>query len=137
MSNLRFPSILTAAAIVISLAVVGSSHAKEPAHPAYPHFLAIQAADAPPKPANPADALPAGDGRDLTVKICSQCHAVTTFSKQRNTKEKWDTVLDDMVTKGMNASDDDLTTVENYLTTYMLRPADAKDSPNPSPQKSN
>ena len=128
MSNFRFPSVIaTAAIIVVSLLLTQSGHAKEPAHSAYPHFLAIQAADNPPKPAAPANDLPAGDGRDTTVKLCSQCHAVTTFSHLRYTKDKWDSVLDDMIAKGLNASDDDMSTVEKYLTTYLVK-KDSADS---------
>jgi hypothetical protein len=98
-----------------------SSQAKERAHSAHTFFFAIQAADNPPKVANPANELPAGDGRDTTVKLCSQCHAVTSFSHLRYSKDKWDSVLDDMVSKGLNASDDDMTTVEKYLTTYLVK----------------
>jgi hypothetical protein len=44
----------------------------------------------------PEDPLPDGKGKDVTKRVCTACHAVTTFSQ-----------------------DDDLATVRNYLATYL------------------
>ena len=94
-------------------------------------FPAIQAASAPAS-GGPADQLPAGQGRDVTVRVCSTCHEVKTFAQKRSTEDEWDAVLDDMTGRGMNASDDDLATVRKYLTTYMAPAAQGKSPDAPS-----
>jgi len=100
--------------------------------PTFLPLLAIQAADAPPS-AQPDDQLPAGPGRDVTVRVCKQCHEVKTFADKRYSEDKWDAVLDDMMAKGMNASDEDLETVRKYLDTYMTPASQGKGSPDTSP----
>jgi hypothetical protein len=94
-------------------------------------FLAIQAASAPSHSANPADQLPLGEGRDVTVRVCSQCHSVSNFVQKRYTEDRWDTVLDDMIAKGMQASDDDLDTVKKYLITHLAPDSQNKNSSDP------
>jgi mono/diheme cytochrome c family protein len=88
-------------------------------------LLAIQAADAPPS-AQPDDQLPPGPGRDVTARVCTQCHEVKTFADKRYSEDKWDSVLDDMTAKGMNASDEDLETIRKYLDTSMTPASQGK-----------
>jgi cytochrome c5 len=67
----------------------------------------------------PEDPLLDGKGKDVTKRVCTACHAVTTFSQQRHSKDEWDDIVNSMVSKGLDASDDDLATVRNYLATYL------------------
>ena len=90
----------------------------------------LQAAqNLPPKDEIP---LPGGDGKDTTRKVCGKCHSTDVWVKQRHTAEKWSQIIDNMTTKGMEASDDDLATVNDYLGKYLAPPP--KDAPSPAPQ---
>ena len=78
--------------------------------------------------------LPEGKGRDTTVRLCSNCHRIDRWDKQRHSPEKWSDIVDDMVSKGLNASDDDLSTVNDYLAKY-LAPLPKTPAPEPQPDK--
>jgi len=87
-----------------------------PASSAY----AMQAAPAPDSSKKADDdPLPEGKGKDLTKKICSGCHAVTMFSSQRHDHEQWSAIIDQMVGKGLDATDDQLNQINDYLATYL------------------
>jgi competence protein ComEA len=61
--------------------------------------------------------LPPGPGRDTLVRVCGDCHGVDVFEGQRRTRGQWREVVDDMVARGANASDDDTAAIMNYLAT--------------------
>ncbi len=63
--------------------------------------------------------LPDGPGKDLVQKTCTGCHTADTFSHQRKDKEHWNQVIDNMASKGLAASDDDLDKIATYLATYL------------------
>jgi hypothetical protein len=67
------------------------------------------------KPAQPDIPLPEGKGKDLTQKNCSTCHANNVWTGQHHTRDQWNQVIDNMVSKGMKASDDDLDVIADYL----------------------
>jgi cytochrome c5 len=90
--------------------------------------LAVQAAAQAQVPKS-QDPLPDGKGKDVTKRICSGCHSVTTFSDQRHSGDEWDAILNEMVSRGLDASDEDLATIHNYLATYLGPPK--QDSSNP------
>jgi mono/diheme cytochrome c family protein len=74
------------------------------------------------------DPLPEGKGKDITQKTCSACHGVTMFSSQRHTRDQWSSIIDNMVSKGLAASDDELNQINDYLATYLA----PKQDPPPS-----
>ena len=78
--------------------------------------LALQAAPAAPKADDP---LPDGKGKDLTKKVCSGCHALSVISDKRRSADEWDAIMERMISKGLEASDDDLDTIRNYLVTTL------------------
>jgi cytochrome c5 len=89
--------------------------------PASGNFVyAMQAAPAPDttKKADD-DPLPEGKGKDVTKKVCSGCHAVSMFASQRHDHEQWSAIIDQMVGKGLDASDDQLNQINDYLATYL------------------
>jgi hypothetical protein len=63
-----------------------------------------------------AAVLPEGKGKDLVQKKCTMCHAANIFTSQKHTKEQWGSVLDNMTSKGLEASDEELDTILDYLT---------------------
>jgi hypothetical protein len=75
--------------------------------------------------------LPEGKGRDTTLRLCSNCHRIDRWDKQRHSPEQWSDIVDDMVGRGMDASDDDLATVNSYLSKYLAPPPK---TPAPEPQ---
>lgn len=62
------------------------------------------------------DSLPDAKGKETVDKVCSVCHPSTDVSRFRKSKDEWQAVIDDMLTKGADASDADLDTIVNYLT---------------------
>ena len=96
---------------------------------------ALQAAAKDDKPAAAqAEAkLPDGKGKDVTQRVCSTCHGVNLFAAQRHTGEKWSSIIDSMVSRGLEASDEDLATINDYLATNLGPKKDAPATPPDSP----
>jgi competence protein ComEA len=64
--------------------------------------------------------LPEGKGKAEFVRICGQCHGVEVATKTANTPEGWAAVVDDMVSRGAQGSDDDFDLVTKYLSTHFI-----------------
>lgn len=74
--------------------------------------------EAPPPPRTTAaapSALPDGAGREMTQRVCGQCHSVGMFATQRHSQDEWNQVISRMMAKGMTASEDDLYEISDYL----------------------
>ena len=82
--------------------------------------------------------LPDGKGKDTTKRVCSGCHSTITFASQAYAREKWSSVIDTMTAKGMDASEDEIAEILDYLTASFPLPPD-KSAPtapaNPPPSK--
>ena len=63
------------------------------------------------------DVLPDAPGRDVTVKLCSTCHAAETVASVRHTPEGWRDVIAKMVAAGAEGTEQELETVFQYLST--------------------
>ena len=126
-SRFIFPvaGVVAAVAMYLSQSTVQAS---ELAHSTHHSLLPMQAAAAAPPSQDPASQLPAGKGRDVTIRVCTQCHGVNNFADKRYTKDRWDSVIDDMTGKGMDASDEDVDAVEKYLSTYLTPDAQGNGS---------
>jgi competence protein ComEA len=68
-----------------------------------------------------SDSLPAGPGRDTIVRICTDCHDLDVIEGRRRTRTEWRTVVDDMVSRGATASDDETKAIAAYLTAALGR----------------
>jgi cytochrome c5 len=66
--------------------------------------------------------LPEGEGKAITKKTCGNCHSTNVWINQRHTTAKWSQIIDNMATKGMEASDDDLAIINDYLGKYLAPP---------------
>ena len=73
------------------------------------------------------DKLPEGKGKDVTLRLCTKCHAATVFVVQRHDLDGWYNIIDQMTGKGLQASDQDIETVARYLATSF--PAASTDAP--------
>jgi mono/diheme cytochrome c family protein len=95
----------------------------------------MQEQEAAPQQPSPAAAptLPPGDGKDLTQRVCTGCHSVGTFATQHHTSAEWGKIISDMVSRGLDASDDDRAKIQTYLATY-LGPVKQDGQPATQPQ---
>jgi competence protein ComEA len=63
----------------------------------------------------------AGPGNDTLVRVCSDCHGLDVIEGQRRTRAQWREVVEDMVSRGANASEDDTKTIIEYLASALGR----------------
>jgi competence protein ComEA len=66
-------------------------------------------------PSAKAQDLPPGAGKDITDQVCGACHGTDLVSARRATKEGWGYIVDDMVSRGASASDDQVKQIKDYL----------------------
>lgn len=59
--------------------------------------------------------LPAGEGRDLMIRVCSQCHAPEQAADQQLDKAGWKDLVDQMASKGADATDAEFEQIVQYL----------------------
>ena len=59
--------------------------------------------------------LPEAPGRDVTVKLCANCHAAETVASVRHTPDGWREVIAKMVAAGATGTEQELETVFQYV----------------------
>jgi competence ComEA-like helix-hairpin-helix protein len=83
---------------------------------AVPFYSAF--AQNPPAKQDDDAALPAGPGRDILKKSCSQCHTASVIiTKPGHTDDDWADILNKMIGRGAVLSDEDGDTLMDYLST--------------------
>lgn len=60
--------------------------------------------------------LPPGPGRDVTVRVCSQCHSPEIAAQQNLDAQGWKDLVNQMANNGANATDAEFDTITKYLT---------------------
>ncbi|MBY0506537.1 MAG: helix-hairpin-helix domain-containing protein [Bryobacteraceae bacterium] len=75
-----------------------------------------------------ADDLPEGAERETFVKMCSNCHAVARITKVKFSKRFWTTVVDDMVSKGAEGTEEETEAVISYLARHFGKPVNVNTS---------
>jgi competence protein ComEA len=60
-------------------------------------------------------ALAQDDTKALLERACTQCHEITAATGQRNTKDRWAEIVDDMVDRGAEISDSQIEQIIGYL----------------------
>src|SRR5271157_6269539 len=65
--------------------------------------------------AGEAQALPAGAGKELVIKVCLDCHGTGHFRGQRLSPDDWSDKVYDMIDRGAKVGDDQVTAVVAYL----------------------
>jgi competence ComEA-like helix-hairpin-helix protein len=68
------------------------------------------------------DDLPDGKGKDAFLRMCSNCHSLDRVTSVKNTKKQWTYVVDDMVSRGAEGSDEDVSAVIGYVTRNFGQP---------------
>ena len=68
-------------------------------------------------PAMAADfaSLPPGQGRDVMVRVCSQCHSPEVAAGRRMDQPGWRGLVDQMANNGAQASDAEFDVITKYL----------------------
>jgi cytochrome c5 len=62
--------------------------------------------------------LPAGEGKEVTERVCGACHGTDVVASERHNKAEWQKVSDDMVARGADATDAEVKTIVEYLAKY-------------------
>jgi competence protein ComEA len=68
--------------------------------------------------ARQAERLPEGKGKATLEKVCAGCHDMDAVTASRYTEMGWKQTVDDMVSRGAEASDEQAVEVVAYLTKY-------------------
>lgn len=65
------------------------------------------------------DTLPDGPGKDIVIKKCIRCHDVrqTTMRPGTGSPDEWEQVVERMMSRGADLSDDEIDLVVQYLST--------------------
>lgn len=59
--------------------------------------------------------LPDRKGAEMTRQLCGSCHSVATFTGLRRSRDRWETVVSDMVTRGALIRRDESGVIVDYL----------------------
>jgi competence ComEA-like helix-hairpin-helix protein len=107
------PRVLVAIVLAVAVAVLtvqtmptGYAQAQAPLKTFTPEEIAAMAAT-----------MPAGEGRELTVRVCAVCHEPQRAASLRLTREGWEEVIAKMVGLGARATDPELKQITDYLAT--------------------
>jgi quinoprotein glucose dehydrogenase len=59
--------------------------------------------------------LPPGPEHDLTVRVCSSCHAADVVASQHLSAQEWNSLVQSMAARGAVATDDEFDEITDYL----------------------
>jgi competence protein ComEA len=59
--------------------------------------------------------FPPGEGRELTIKVCSTCHSVDILAEQQLDRDGWKETVAQMASMGADATDEQLNQIVEYL----------------------
>jgi competence protein ComEA len=62
-----------------------------------------------------AQDLPEGRGKDIVEEVCGACHGTDLIASRRATKEGWSYIVDDMISRGATASNEQIQAINTYL----------------------
>ena|SRR5437763_15997901 len=77
--------------------------------------LTARAQQQTPAPNEEHPKLPPGDGRELTIRVCSTCHEVERVTEEQLDLDGWKMVVDQMASMGADATDEQLDQIVHYL----------------------
>jgi competence ComEA-like helix-hairpin-helix protein len=75
-----------------------------------------------------SDDLPEGKGKAVLIRMCSDCHGLDQVTTSRYPKKQWAYVVDDMVSRGAEGSDEDVNSVIGYLSRNFGKPVNINTS---------
>ena len=59
--------------------------------------------------------LPDGPGKDVTQKVCGECHAAEIVIGRQEERDTWGAIVEDMIQRGATATDEEMYQVVDYL----------------------
>lgn len=65
--------------------------------------------------ADDAKKLPEGPGRATAQRLCGSCHGFANFVRRRETRDGWNTVIEDMIRRGAKGEEEEWAEVSDYL----------------------
>lgn len=108
--------------IGLILAGCVASHEVAIATEAAPVVVAAASEASPPPPPHPAEGspqelteLPAGPGRETTIRVCSGCHAVELVAEKRLTHQEWFDLVQFMGDRGATGTPAEMAEITEYL----------------------
>jgi len=85
---------------------------------------------------SPEDALPAGPGRDVVLRVCTACHGAEQFALARYTPDGWDNEIAKMQGAGAEMTPEEQLAISTYLAKYLAKSAPpAAPETKPSPDR--
>ena len=76
--------------------------------------LGSASAQTTPPPSSPPT-MPAGAGKAIVQEKCVVCHALTVVTSKHSSRKEWDQVVNQMVSRGADLTDEEIDTVIEYL----------------------
>ena len=74
------------------------------------------------------DDLPEGEGKEVVETACVACHGLAQVTSARYSKKFWESLVDDMITRGADVADDDVPVLVNYLSRNFGKPVNINTS---------
>lgn len=65
-----------------------------------------------------AQQLPDGEGKDLVMRLCTQCHDVDQVTDLKQNKDAWRKTVNKMIDRGAEGTDAEFETIINYVSKY-------------------
>jgi competence ComEA-like helix-hairpin-helix protein len=83
-------------------------------------FIAFLLAGVSHMPANASRIAGAQDAdtEKLVERTCAKCHTLVSTHRMRNTRDRWAQIVDDMVSRGAEATDDEIEQIIDYLAAH-------------------
>jgi competence protein ComEA len=69
---------------------------------------------------------PDGHAKAVFERICSNCHGVEEITRKRLTEEQWTDVIDSMISRGAEGTDEEMSQVLQYLVKNFPKESGAK-----------
>ena len=83
--------------------------------------------------ADTAPPMPDGPGKVIIQRSCVACHSVKNITAKHADQDEWNSIVQMMVSRGADLTDDEITVVVKYLTEHYGPVKDQKAAPAPPP----
>jgi competence protein ComEA len=67
----------------------------------------------------PLAAIAQEDGQALMQRACTKCHNLNATMRQRNSKDRWQDIIDNMISRGAELTDPEADKLIDYLATHL------------------
>jgi cytochrome c5 len=99
-----------------------------------PLFATVVVAASPTLAQDKDTTLPDGAGKAIVQRMCVDCHSLKVVTAKHATKDQWATIVQQMVSRGADGTDQEVATVVDYLAKNF--PPQKDDKPASSPSQS-